>query len=143
MSLIIRRAAPSDAPRLASLARAHSATVTPEYVAAHPVYAATEGARLVGFYALEEEGDAWTLRHLWVAPEWTGRGRGRWMFTDAVRRVRRAHAATLRLVPESGAERFFLKMGLAPVDGERGLALDAATWEEPLPDSVSDAGSAE
>ena len=143
MSLIIRRAAPSDAPRLAALARAHAATVTPEYVAEHPVYAATEGARLVGFYALEDEGDAWTLRHLWVAPEWTGRGRGRWMFTDAVRRVRRAHSATLRLVPEAGAERFFLKMGLVPGEGERMLALDAATWEEPLPDSVSDAGSAE
>jgi len=141
VSLIIRRAAPSDAPRLAALARAQAATVTPEYVAAYPVYAATEGARLVGFYALEDEGDAWTLRHLWVAPEWTGRGRGRWMFTDAVRRVRRAHAATLRLVPEPGAERFFLKMGAVAAAGA--LELDAVTWQEPLQDSVSDAGSAE
>ncbi len=141
MSLIIRRAHPDDAVRLASLARAHAVSVTPEYVAAHPVFTATEGTRLVGFYALEDEGERWTLRHLWVAPEWTGRGRGRWMFTDAVRRVRREHAAALRLVPEPEAEAFFLKMGVAAVEG--GLELDPATWEEPLPDSVSDAAFAE
>jgi len=143
VSLIIRRATAEDVPRLAELARAQAATVTTSYVEEHPVYAATEGARLVGFYALEEGGEGWTLRHLWVAPEWTGRGRGRWMFTDAVRRVRRHHGGTLRLVPEPGAEPFFLRMGVAPVEGGPVLALDAQSWEEPLPDSVSDAGSAE
>lgn len=143
MSLIIRRAHPDDAPRLAGLARAHAATVTPEYLAAHPVFTASEGTRLVGFYALEEEGERWTLRHLWVAPEWAGRGRGRWMFTDAVRRARRARATSLRLVPEPGAEAFFLKMGIAAVAGGRLLELDPATWEEPLPESVSDAGFTE
>lgn len=143
MSLIIRRAHPDDAARLAALARAHAATVTPEYVTEHPVFTAWEGTRLVGFYALEDQGERWTLRHLWVAAEWTGRGRGRWMFTDAVRRVRRAHAAALRLVPEPGAEAFFLKMGAAAVEGGPVLELDPATWEEPLPDSVSDSGFAE
>lgn len=143
MSLIIRRAHPDDAPRMAALARAHAASVTPEYVASHPVFTASEGTRLVGFYALEDEGERWTLRHLWVAPEWTGRGRGRWMFTDAVRRVRRAHAAALRLVPERGAEAFFTKMGVAAVEGGAVLELDPATWEEPLADSVSDSAFAE
>jgi GNAT superfamily N-acetyltransferase len=138
VSLIIRRAHPDDAPRLARLARAHADTVTPEYVAAHAVFAAMEGARLVGFYAVEEDGPSWTLRHLWVAEEWAGRGRGRWMFTDAARRARRAHAEVLRLTPEPGAEPFFLRMGLAPADGA--LELDPATWDEPLPESVSDAG---
>ncbi len=142
MSLIIRRATADDVPHLAELARAHAATVTTDYVRSHPVYAASEGTRLVGFYALEEEeGEAWVLRHLWVAPEWAGRGRGRWMFTDAVRRVRRGQGRTLHLVPEPGAERFFLRMGLVPAGGF--LVLDAQRWEEPLPDSVSDAGSAE
>lgn len=141
MSLVIRRASPGDAPRLAELARAHAATLTAEYVTRYPVFVATEGSRLVGFYALEEEGELWTLRHLWVAPEWTGRGRGRWMFTDAVRRVRRSHAAALRLYPEPGSEPFFLRMGVAPVDDA--LELDPATWEEPLPESVSDAGFTE
>ena len=143
MSLIIRRAHPDDAPRMAALARAHAAAVTPEYVAAHPVFTASEGTRLVGFYALEDEGERRTLRHLWVAPEWTGRGRGRWMFTDAVRRVRRAHAAALRLVPERGAEAFFLKMGVAAVGGGPVLELDPATWEEPLAESMSDSAFAE
>lgn len=142
MSLVIRRATPDDAPRLARLARAHAATLTPAYVTEHAVFSATEGSQLVGFYALEDEGERWTLRHLWVAPEWAGRGRGRWMFTDAVRRARRAHAASLRLVPEPGSEPFFLRMGVAPAGGGA-LELDAATWQEPLPESVSDAGSAE
>ena len=138
MSLIIRRAHPDDAPRLARLARAHADTVTREYVAGHLVFAAMEGARLVGFYAVEEDGPRWTLRHLWVAPEWARRGRGRWMFTDAARRARRAHAEVLRLVPEPDAEPFFLRMGCRTADGA--LELDPASWEEPLPESVSDAG---
>lgn len=141
MSLIIRRASPEEAPALAALTRSHAASVTPAYVADHTVYAACEGTRLVGFYALEEDGERWTLRHLWVAPGWTGRGRGRWMFIDAVRRVRRRQGSALWLNPEPGSEPFFLRMGVSPAAG--GLALDAATWQEPLPESVSDAGSAE
>ena len=141
MSLVIRRAQPGDAPLLAALARSHAATVTPEYVTRHLVFAATEGSRLVGFYSLEDEGERWVLRHLWVAQDWAGRGRGRWMFTDAVRRVRRAHAASLRLVPEPGSEPFFLRMGVLPTGGA--LEVNPATWEEPLPESVSDDGSLE
>jgi N-acetylglutamate synthase-like GNAT family acetyltransferase len=143
VSLVIRRAHPDDAPLLATLARAHAATITPEYVAEHAVFIALEGTRLVGFYALEEQGERCTLGHLRVAPEWTGRGRGRWMLADAVRRARRIHARTVRLTPEPGSEAFFLRMGLVPAADGAGLELDATTWAEPLPESVSDAGSAE
>ena len=142
MSLVIRRAHPDDAPRLAALARLDAERVTPGYVAEHSVYIATEGSQLVGFYALEEGEERWTLRHLRVAPEWTGRGRGRWMLADAVRRARRGHAASVLLVPEPGTEPLFLRMGLTPAAGG-GLELNPATWAEPLGESVSDAGSTE
>ena len=142
MSLVIRRAHPDDAPGLAKLARAHAAAVTAGYVAKHAVFTATEGSRLVGFYALEDEGERCTLRHLWVAPGWTGRWRGRWMFADAVRRARRGHARSVRLVPEPGSEPFFLRMGAVQAEGGA-LEVEAATWAEPLPESVSDAGFTE
>ena len=137
MSLLIRPALADDVEALALLVGARAPAVTEGYVAAHPVFAGTEGERLVGFYALEEAGRWWTMPHLCVAPEWRGRGRGRWLFTDAVRRILSTGPATLHLVPEPESRGFFLRMSATAVEG--GLELRTSSGEEPLPDSVGEA----
>lgn len=131
MSLLIRPAHADDVPALARLA---GPAITAGYLAAHRAFTASEGSLLVGFYALEEDGDRWAMRHLCVAPEWRGRGRGRWLFTDAVRRIRQAGPATLLLGGES--EAFFVRMGA--VRAGAALELDTLLWEEPLGESVSE-----
>lgn len=148
MTLVIRRATPDDVAALAPLVRPVPGAALPPldaaYVAGHPVYGGWEGERAVGLYALEPaEGEPWTLRHLWVVPEWSRRGRGRWLLTDAMRRARLGGAGTIRLRPEPGAEAFFVRMGAHPLPGAPGVVEFPAGWREPLPESVSELGWSE
>ncbi|HYW06290.1 MAG TPA: GNAT family N-acetyltransferase [Longimicrobium sp.] len=129
MSFLIRPARADDVPALALLA---GPVITGGYLGAHSVFAGSEGSVVTGFYALEEDGGRWTMTHLCVAPEWRGRGRGRWLFSDAVRRIRQSGPATLRLAPDA----FFARMGGVRVGAV--LELDTAAWEEPMAESVSE-----
>jgi len=44
-------------------------TVTPDFILKNEVYAAIDGDKTLGFYALVSENGALTLEHLWVAPD--------------------------------------------------------------------------
>jgi GNAT superfamily N-acetyltransferase len=148
VSVLIRRSAPDDAADLRALVHpvpgAQLSALTPEYVASHPVFGAWEGVRLAGFFALEERGGHWWLAHLWVAEEQRGRGRGRWLLTDAIRRARRLGADSLRFTPEPEARAFFQRLGARTSPEARAeLEIDVTSWMEPLPESVSELGSTE
>jgi len=146
MALLIRPALPEHADQLQALVRpipgAQLPPVSPDYVAAHTVCEAREGSRLDGFYALESGPGGWRLAHLWVSERFAGRGRGRWMLTDAVRRARRLGADVLRFTPAPEARPFFRRMGATEAEGGE-MAIAVETWLEPLPDSVSELGFAE
>jgi GNAT superfamily N-acetyltransferase len=90
-------------------------TLTPEFVVRHPVYAAVDGATILGVYALapEEagEGGEFEVEHLWVVPEAMGRGVGRMLFEHACTVARERGARTLRIVSDPNAEGFYLRMG--------------------------------
>jgi GNAT superfamily N-acetyltransferase len=127
MSLIIRPATAADAPTLTEIAHAakrhwgyprswieawrHVLTLTPHYIARHRVFVAVEGARAVGFYALEDEGDRWSLGHMWVLPDRIGSGVGRFLFSDAARRAGAIRPGVLRIESDPYAEGFYLRMG--------------------------------
>src|SRR5688500_16430395 len=92
MSVAMRPATPDDAAVLTEIAHAAkrhwgyperwvqlwraALTITPDFIRRHPVYLAAAGGTPVGFYALIH-GRGCTLEHLWVLPEWMGRGIGR------------------------------------------------------------------
>ena len=127
MSLIIRPARAEDAPVLTEVAHAAKRhwgyprswidawrdvlTITPEYIARHRVLAGVEGARVVGFYALEDQGTRWSLGHLWVVPGRVGTGVGRFLMLDALRRIRELRPGTLWIESDPHAEGFYLRMG--------------------------------
>jgi GNAT superfamily N-acetyltransferase len=98
-------------------------TITPEYVAACPTYAALEDEQPVAFYALvlwpAAAGELRAqLDHLWLRPDWIGRGLGRTLFEHAVATARQLGAADLFLEAEPNAEPFYRHMG-ARRTGER------------------------
>ena len=127
MLVTIRPAAPSEAEVLSGLALAGKRhwgypepwleawrgllTITPDYLAAHVVACAEEGTgRVVGFYALEREGDRCRLEHLWLAPSLIGGGLGRQLFEHAVQAARALGAADLLIEADPNAEGFYLHM---------------------------------
>src|SRR5687768_11342970 len=109
----LRRALAADADAATAIAHAAKAhwgypphwlarwtrelTIAPDYVARHHMVVATVGETIVGFHALEQRGARWSLAHLWVAPEWHGRGIGRRLLEDALAAVARIQPGVLEV----------------------------------------------
>jgi GNAT superfamily N-acetyltransferase len=95
-------------------------TVTGGYLAANPAYAAVANGEPVAFYGvvpLPAEQVA-RLDHLWVRPDWIGRGLGRTLFEHAVATAAALGARRLVLDADPYAEPFYRHMG-ARCTGER------------------------
>ena len=86
-------------------------TITPEFIARHEVFVAIEHDQPVGFYALVTSEGITELDHLWVLPEWMGKGIGRRLLTQAIDRARALNIATVEIVSDPNAEAFYLKAG--------------------------------
>ncbi len=123
----IRSAHPSDASRLSAVAHAAKRywgydedlmalwdaelTLTPEFIAGHPVYCAVRDGVVVGFYALSCQANACELEHMWVDPPQIGSGVGARLFQHAVQTVRSLGRPVLHIVSDPHAEGFYLRMG--------------------------------
>jgi GNAT superfamily N-acetyltransferase len=128
MIVKIRAAVQSDAEALTALALAGKRhwgypeswleawrgqlTMTPAYLAAQQVFCAEDGTgRVVGFYALERDGDHWRLEHLWLARSLIGCGLGRQLFEHAVQTARALGAAEFLIESDPNAEGFYRRLG--------------------------------
>jgi GNAT superfamily N-acetyltransferase len=126
--MTIRTATAADAPALTALALAgkrhwgypdawmeawrRELTITPEYVAANVVMCAEEPpGPVLGFYALERDGECLRLEHVWIAPSQIGHGLGRQLFEHAVGTARALGAAEFLIEADPNAEAFYLHMG--------------------------------
>jgi GNAT superfamily N-acetyltransferase len=123
----VRRATPEDAEaltRIAFAAKRHwgyperwiqqwtgGLTITSEFVRNNEVHAAVEDERAVGFHALVGEGHRIELEHLWISPEYIGKGVGRLLFEHALLRAASLGAETLQLEADPNAEGFYRRMG--------------------------------
>jgi GNAT superfamily N-acetyltransferase len=124
MDITIREALPHQADDLSSIAlkakgywgysseqldlwRTEFLTVSPEYVKANRVWVASlDKQQLVGFAAIEQSGKEAILDHLWVLPEYIGRGIGKRLFLHV--------AATIPqfvFTSDPHADAFYRKMG--------------------------------
>ncbi len=123
----ITRAVPDDAAdltRIAQAAKRHwgypdewitrwapTLTVTPEFITAHPTVVARMEADAIGFAALTGLGRQLRLEHLWVLPEFMGRGIGRGLFQEIARVGRAAGWSSVQVISDPHAEGFYLRLG--------------------------------
>jgi len=123
----IRRSTPDEAGVLTDLAHAskrywgypesyiqlwkRDLTFKPGYIERNAVYAAVYKGAVVGVFAVTGGGAECELAHLWVLPEWIGKGLGRKLFDEAVRVAGTIGAKTMRIVSDPNAEGFFRRMG--------------------------------
>jgi GNAT superfamily N-acetyltransferase len=123
----IRAARPEDAVRLTEIAfnaKRHwrypekwmdswrnLLTVSPKFIATHETFLAIVDDQPVGFYALGQKGGRIDLVHLWVLPEWMGRGIGRSLFCHALERVKALGFRELEIEFDPNAEGFYQRLG--------------------------------
>ena len=86
-------------------------TVTPAFVADHPVYCAVQGSQVVGFYALSGERVTRELEHMWVDPKHMGCGVGRLLFSHLLGHLRRNRVTRLMIASDPNAEGFYRRLG--------------------------------
>jgi ribosomal protein S18 acetylase RimI-like enzyme len=123
----VRAAEPADAAALSDLAvRAKShwgyppewirhwkrdLTLTRQYLAANAAFVAVHGGAIVGVASLHVHRHEASLEHVWIAPEFHGRGIGRTLVRRALAAARLAGAVAVRVESEPHAERFYEKLG--------------------------------
>jgi len=146
-SLLIVRATPADARRLAEIAHAakrhwgyperwieswkETLTISPELIGSNIAFRAMENAQLVGFYLLTTEIDGLHLDHLWVTPPAMGCGIGRALFQHAIEQTRALGQQTLRIEADPNAEGFYKRMGAHRV-GMKMTLIEGQRRELPL-----------
>jgi GNAT superfamily N-acetyltransferase len=86
-------------------------TFTPDYITQRPVYAARAADRIVRVHALGGSGAEQELEHLWVHPEFHGRGIGRALLDHACDTARSVGGQHLKIVSDPHAEGFYRRMG--------------------------------
>ena len=143
----IVRAHPNDAATLTAIALAakrhwqypeawmecwrEALTIRPEFIAAHETHVALMENRAVGFYALEHKDAGLHLQHLWVAPEWMGRGVGRALFQHGLERARQLGSTRIEIESDPHAEGFYQRMGARRV-GSNACVVDGQRRELPV-----------
>ena len=145
--MIIRRACEAEADALTEIAlsaKRHwhypedwirrwqgALTISPGYVADYPTFVAVVGAEIVGFGAVQIAAGEAVLDHLWVLPQYMGRGVGRALFQHAEEIARANGAIRMRMVGDPHAEQFYTRMG-ATVYGHEPASMDGGPRLLPL-----------
>lgn len=83
-----------------------------------PFIVATDGTRVCGFAAACPVQGEYMLDHLWLEPEFIGKGLGRLLFAEAARTARAMGWTKFLIAADPYAEAFYLKMGAKRI-GER------------------------
>ena len=133
-ALVFRRARAEDAAVLTDIALAgkqfwgypaewialwrHDLEVVPHYIRNEPVQVAEMKGEIIGFVGLSTADDDRYLEHMWLRPDFIGRGFGRVLFGEAVRLAREEGVRELRINADPNAAPFYLKMGAVRIGQE-------------------------
>jgi GNAT superfamily N-acetyltransferase len=133
-TLEFRRARSEDAPRLTEIAFVgkgywgypaewmelwrHDLIVTTQYIRTEAVQVAEFAGEVVGFVGLSAGDEGRHIEHLWLKPEYIGRGFGRKLFEEAAHVAWTEGVIKLFIRSDPNAEGFYLKMGATRIGEE-------------------------
>ena len=106
-------------------------TVTPEFIATYETYLAWMDKQPVGFCAISQEGDKVSVEHLWVLPDYMGKGIGAELFRHMLSRCKELEIHILEIESDPNAQGFYERMGAHKVGEVRGK-VDGQTRILPL-----------
>jgi N-acetylglutamate synthase-like GNAT family acetyltransferase len=137
--LYVRRATASDAHVLTALAlrsKSHwgysaalmrvfepELVITEDYLSRAPVFVAETNGQLVGFAGLSIEAETPELVHLFVEPEYIGKGYGAILWQIAVEEARALKWDSFQIIADPNAESFYVTQGAQRVGEKESSAL--------------------
>ena len=127
MKIEIRRARPDEADRLTALAHAakrhwgypeswiahwkSDLTITSEFISTNEVFVALAGKDIIGCSALVLGVSIAELEHMWIKPEYMGKGVGRELLAQVTNRAANLDLRELEISADPNAEGFYRHMG--------------------------------
>lgn len=89
--------------------------VSAGYVSATAVFAAMESDDIVGWCAISDDGNCWSLEHCWVDPSAMGRGVGRELIRAAIREIVKNGGQSIMVLSAPNAELSYQKLGFSRI----------------------------
>lgn len=86
-------------------------TITPEFIEAHETFVVRMDQVPVGFCAISQENEKASLEHLWVSPDYIGKGIGSALFNYMLARCRELGVHVLRIESDPNAQGFYEHLG--------------------------------
>lgn len=131
VSLEIQRATPDQAEALTQIAFAAKRhwgyperwiqiwspilTITPEFIEQNETHVAYLGKEPAGFCAISIEKEKASVEHLWVSPNYMGKGIGAELFRHMLSRCKELGARILEIESDPNAQGFYERMGAKQV----------------------------
>lgn len=123
-------------------------TITPDFIASNHVFVARVGFEIAGFCALIQSGAKVSLEHMWIDPEFMGRGIGRDLLSHALKAAATLNVDTVEIESDPNAEGFYKKMGArrigevsSELEGQRRvlplLVIDTPRLDSRSPESIA------
>ena len=90
-------------------------TVTAEFIENHETYVAYLDDKPIGFFAISKEDERASVEHLWVLPDFIGKGVGADLFKYMLKRCKELGVQILEIESDPNAQRFYERMGAKKV----------------------------
>ena len=90
-------------------------TITPEFIEKHDTYVAYLDGKSAGFCAVSKENEEASVEHLWVLPEYKGKGIGAELFRYMLSRCKERGARALEIESDPNAQGFYERMGAVKI----------------------------
>lgn len=90
-------------------------TITPEFIEEYETYVVWADEKPAGFCAISKEAEKANIEHLWVSPEYIGKGIGSTLFQHILSRCKELGAVILRFESDPNAQGFYERMGAKKV----------------------------
>lgn len=90
-------------------------TISAEYISANEVWMMIDAEKPIAFYSISQNEEGYELGHLWVLPEYIGRGIGKQLLQHAFERCKPLNITTLKIYADPNAQTFYERMGAKKV----------------------------
>lgn len=86
-------------------------TISEEYISTNEIWMMSNEEKPIAFYSISQDEEGYELGHLWVLPEYIGKGIGKQLFSHFRERCRLLNISSLKIYADPNAQSFYEKMG--------------------------------